>query len=283
MPECSMIYQKCAAVPIFYGAAGESNKTFYVSTLCFDEFPRLPTSSQLSASPSRTFVIIKEWRLTFSGSKDRSFRPDISAWELTRSRALCTGMPDFFSSFASNICVPEYNPLDATAAARLGTFQIHDAALLRTRRNCTDPLCAACGETVYTSAACAPALSCQLLAPGRCLVCTGGLATLPIQGFTTWPGPPAPPAGPDRFQQPGQLLCQPCGAAPENFLYGSDQCRAGMGCGTCRAGMACGACGQKDAPATACGDPRQGGRPFYWTNRYAARPDPDSEEEAVEE
>ena len=382
-PDCSMVYHKCSAVSIAYGSPQEGNITFFVITRCYNSFPPLPTSSALSASQLRSFVIVREWRMTFSGSKDGTAVADISAWELTRSRALSTGLPDVVAAVASNVCVPEYTSLDATyslsqstfftvnapkrtsprnrtshltvphslfspvpglsalwsrfAASACGGFSastsvaiprpLVDAAAtvaaakrstwpakpanadslpqidpvrLRIRRNCTDPLCRNCSESVYVSAECAPALSCQVrmsgppgqpmgticvggagawgqkrevdgarlgvqvLAPGRCLVCTGGLASLPIQGFSTWPGPPAPPAVPDAFQAPGELLCQPCSAAPDNYFYATDPCRAGLGCGACSSGMACGACGQKDAPPTACGDPRQGGRPYYW-------------------
>ena len=248
-PDCSMVYHKCSAVSIAYGSPQEGNITFFVITRCYNSFPPLPTSSALSASQLRSFVIVREWRMTFSGSKDGTAVADISAWELTRSRALSTGLPDVVAAVASNVCVPEYTSLDATyslsqstfftvnapkrtsprnrtshltvphslfspvpglsalwsrfAASACGGFSastsvaiprpLVDAAAtvaaakrstwpakpanadslpqidpvrLRIRRNCTDPLCRNCSESVYVSAECAPALSCQVRMSG---------------------------------------------------------------------------------------------------------------------
>jgi hypothetical protein len=58
------------------------------------------------------------------------------------------------------------------------------------------------------------------------------------------------------------------GAAPDNYFYKRTNCVSGLGCGECGPGEACGACGQKDAPAPACGDQREGGKPYYWVSAY---------------
>eukprot|EP00286_Rhodomonas_abbreviata_P000419 CAMPEP_0181291280 /NCGR_PEP_ID=MMETSP1101-20121128/1881_1 /TAXON_ID=46948 /ORGANISM="Rhodomonas abbreviata, Strain Caron Lab Isolate" /LENGTH=161 /DNA_ID=CAMNT_0023395657 /DNA_START=1093 /DNA_END=1575 /DNA_ORIENTATION=- len=130
---------------------------------------------------------------------------------------------------------------------------------MKSKRGCHDSQCQNCTVFEPTSTLmCNTSLTCQLLSPGRCFVCSGGLnlADLAVAGFVAWPGPPAPNPG----------FCQPCSYAPDNYLYSLSECRPGLGCGDCKPGMACGACGEKDSPLPACGDPRKGGAPYFWIN-----------------
>mmetsp|Transcript_46564 Transcript_46564/g.110325 ORF Transcript_46564/g.110325 Transcript_46564/m.110325 type:complete len:399 (+) Transcript_46564:146-1342(+) len=256
-PRCSYHAHPCYSWP----PVGETwtPHRFSFQTQCFQDFPQLTTTSRLS--PTGTFLINKQWRLTLSASVSGTVRADISAWELTRRRALAIGSPDFWTVSAMDRCIPAWNGLDKAEKSGAKEYELHSSSTLKTRKHCSDHLCQNCTTVGLTARiVCNTSLTCQLLAPGRCFVCSGnldGAGMERIQGFVAWPGPPAP--------EPN--TCQPCSSAPDNYLYQDSECSVGVGCGDCKPGMACGACGQKDAPLPACGNPRKGGFPYFWITR----------------
>uniref|UniRef100_A0A7S0EYN5 Uncharacterized protein n=1 Tax=Hanusia phi TaxID=3032 RepID=A0A7S0EYN5_9CRYP len=251
----------CMAYP-----ANSSNASFFYNTLCYSSFPNFSSTDQRSVSGS--FLISKGWRLTRSSSSSGAVKADISAWELARARAIASSYPDVWHVWATKTCLPSQNNLLPEGPASSPLYEYHDNVQQRAKLGCSDMSCSSCERNLYiANYVCNQSLTCQVLSPGSCRVCTGGVADTKLEGFAVWPGPPAP--------QP--YKCAPCSQAPSNYFYRNTECQAGKGCGSCGLdlpswpvvfwpGMACGACGQQDAPETACGNPRQGGKPYTWIN-----------------
>mmetsp|Transcript_29241 Transcript_29241/g.93951 ORF Transcript_29241/g.93951 Transcript_29241/m.93951 type:complete len:380 (+) Transcript_29241:388-1527(+) len=248
---CALIVKTFTMDCLPYPANSSSNAAFFHMTLCHSSFPNFSFTDQRSVSGS--FLISKGWRLTSSSSYTGSVKADISAWELTRARAIASSLPDVWHVWAARTCLPSQNNLMPEGPASSAFFEYHDTIRQRARMQCTDMTCTNCDLNVYVAQyACNHSLTCQVLSPGSCKVCTGGVADTKLEGFAIWPGPPAPLP----------YKCAPCSQAPSNYFYKDTECRAGQGCGACGLdlptwpvvfwpGMACGACGQQDAPATA--------------------------------
>ena len=255
-PECKQLLGACT---IYKDPNSLSHQTLSYSTVCMEGFPEVTTVSPLS--PTGTFLIKKEWRLTYSSAKAGNQPADIQAWEPTRMRALAAGDADVWKVTAGGRCLPSWNNLLLTDKARPKfIYERHDYAKELSWYGCSDDTCNNCTKAARPMARdiCLEGLTCQILAPGRCLVCTGGLAGDDVPGFKTWAGPPSP----------NPYYCQPCSNAPDNYFVQRTNCVTGQGCGECGPGEACGACGEQGAPAPACGDQRLGGRPFFWISAY---------------
>jgi len=244
-PSCTPFAHTCQEY-----ASVNSTKVWSFETNCTNAWPVVTTVSHEWST--RSNIIIKEWSLT----KSRGIvfpLADISAWELTRRRAVGIGDPDIWRVFSAGRCVPMHTSLvkrDALATE----FEVLDYFSDRVRRGC-DENCTVCRDDEQSSATlCRDALNCLVLAPGKCMSCIGGVANESIIGFLAHPGPPAPETN----------FCVPCAYAPFNAYYTESLCAVGDGCGDCVTGMACGACGEQLAPEVACGDQRLGGLPYYW-------------------
>lgn len=118
VPLCEMYAKTCTA-----WTSPNSTRVWSYRTDCTNTWPVVtPVSPD---SPTRVYIILKEWDLTTSRGVIAPLG-DSSSWELTRRRALGIGEPDQWHIYANDYCIPSFSDLDSGVSRDSVLWEHHD-------------------------------------------------------------------------------------------------------------------------------------------------------------